>query len=155
MPTINSGVKRFENGGILTLTVSATAQIMANVMPGTLKVSEGFAKRLEYTDRGVQQTPIPGDEELCVAEFELRLGKLQGSNELMTLARASGTNGAIKTYDSLEIKFLDGPSAATGEKITMANCWFDSVPKVETGEFDRITGIMIKCKKADYTPASF
>lgn len=157
MPAINAGAKRFENGGIVTLTVSATGYTVGLLVPGTLKVSEGRKKLIEFTDRGTQQTPIIGDDELCMAEFEVYLGKLQGSNELLTLARAAGTNGALKTYDSLELKFPDSPTASTGEKLTMANCWFDGIPKVEAGSdgLDRITGITIKCKKADYTAASY
>lgn len=156
MPAVNASVKRFENGGILTLTASATAYTVSNIQPGTVKITEGQRKRLEYTDRGTQQTPLAGDEALCQVEVELKLGKLQGTGEVLALARATGTNGAVMVYTSAEIKIPDAPSSSTGEKVTLSNFWFDGVPKVESGaDFDRITGIVMKCKLADYVVASY
>lgn len=156
--TAHANPRRFENSGTAVLTTAADTITVANVEPGSVKVMEGQRTRLEYTDRSVQQTPLEGDDTLCRVSFSVR--GLDFTTATSLYALAAGVSAAATTVPTqatgLVLSWPNYRGASTGQKITMANCWFDKVPEIQTSDqLDSHRDITIVCKLADFTKATY
>lgn len=151
-------VYRFEDGGTAILTTATDTITVKNIIPGSLKVMESTRGRFEYTDRSVQQRPKETDDGLCKLSFSVRGLDFTTATSLYALSAAvnasAGTVPIIAT--GLEVKVPNYRGAATGQKITMANVWFDKVPVIQTNqEVDTIQEITLCCVMADFSKATY
>lgn len=151
MPNINAGpARRFESGGSLVLNDGATAYTVLLIEPGTFKHTPPTRDGLNYTDRGVQQSPIEGDDTL--GEFELVVKAVAyEATSLVSLALAVSTNGLKKEYTSLVASVLDGRGGTTVLKETLGFVTFAAPERAAGTDFDKIT---LKGKFRTYTPAA-
>lgn len=156
MSNINAGtVLRFDNGGVLTLTKSASQYVIANLEGGGVTI-EKIPKRkvLPYTDRGVQQVPLEGDDQLALVTVRAKR-VLYATGDLFALLSAAGTAGQVNLFDSLEIKTPGYRGSVAGDKFTMTNCWLadDSFkPLVGGADFD---GVEFSIEGPNLTPTTF
>lgn len=139
MPDVNAGTpRRFEAGGVITLTDGATVYTIKNTQPGTLRIAPGMTERLNYTDRGVQQTPLEGDDQLTEIDIDCKVASLDSDN-LYQLASAAGSSGLVKLYD-LDIQIEDYRGASAGDEISGLEVWFREPPVIQAGaDFDTIS----------------
>lgn len=133
MPDINTSVRRFENGGILDLVESATTNTIKNIVAGSLRWMPSMRERITYKDRGVQQTPLPGDDTLSEIEVEVRIGSYAASTLYALLMTADATSGALQVFDSLIIRIPAGRGATTGETLTWSDVWLAEPPQWQAG----------------------
>jgi len=160
MASVNahSTPRRFENSGTAILTTATDTITVQNIVPGSVKVMEGNRGRFEYTDRSVQQTPIELDDSLCRVSFDVRGLDFTTATSLYALAAAvNAAAGTVPTHTAgLVLSWPNFRGASVGQKITMANCWFDKVPEIATSDqVDSIPTITIVCKMADFTKATY
>lgn len=156
MANFNSSPRRIEAGAIITCNDGTTTNTLTVLEPGTYRFKPGWYKALEYTDRGVLQTPLEGDEQ--PGELELSV-KYTGSNNAADLkkflqTRTTGT-GLMKLYTWV-IKNPDYKGAATGEQITLTGCYLsDGAPEVKAGtEFD-LLNVKMKHNAAQETTTTY
>lgn len=150
--------RRFEDSGTAILTTAADTITVANVIPGSVKVMEGNRGRFEYTDRSVQQTPKETDDSLCRVSFSVRGLDFTTATSLYALAAAvNASAGTVPTHTAgLVLSWPNYRGASVGQKITMANCWFDKVPEIQTNaDVDTIQDITFVCKMADFSKATY
>lgn len=140
MTTTNAYPRRIEAGAIITINDGTTTHTVTVVEPGSFRFKAGFYKALEYTDRGVMQTPLEGDEQPGEVEFSFKYTGSASATDLKKFlqSRTTGT-GLMKMYTWV-IKNPDYKGAATGEQITLANCFLgDGAPEIKAGtEFDML-----------------
>ena len=129
MANANSTVRRIENGGTLDLTVSGTAYTILNIKDGTLEFEPGMYERVNYKDRGVNQTPLEGDEMLGKLSLTVRCGAKQGADSLYAKLLTAGSSGLAFLFTSLVVKWPDSRGASTGESATFSNLWLAEPPK--------------------------
>lgn len=130
MANINDAVRRFENGGSLLVGTDP----VLNIVPGSLKFKPAMRERIEYTDRGVQQTPLLGDDMYGELSFSTR-GKpaINGSVESAYskfFAEAGTTTPDVFT---LVIKIPTYRGAATYDNLSFANCFLTEPPQMTAG----------------------
>lgn len=141
MGTFNNTLRRIEAGAIITINDGTTTNTLTALEPGTYRFKAGWYKALEWTDRGVLQTPYEGDEQPGEVEFSC---KYSGSNNALDLKKfmqsRDTTTGKMKLY-TIVIKNPDYKGAATGEQITLTGCYLsDGAPEIKAGaEFDMIS----------------
>ena len=130
MANINSNpVFRFENGGTLELTVGGTTYTILNIKDGSLSFQPGMYERVNYKDRGVNQTPLEGDEMLGELECTIRCGAKQGADSLYAQLMTAGSSGLAKLFTILVAKWPAYRGASTGESATFSNPWLAEPPK--------------------------
>ena len=134
--TIHDVTRRFESGGILTISgFGADTLTIAGVVPGSLNFTPPGRQVLPFTDRGVQQAPLDGDDELGKVSFDVR-GSKETTNHLMTLVTAA-PSGATATEGTITIKFPDGRGASTGLVYAFAGVSRGELPSYKAGtDFD-------------------
>ena len=119
---VNTALRTFENSGVLKINNGTDDLVVGNIVPGTLKVTLPRREQKPYTDRGVQQTPVMGDDTLGELSVDLRLGKKTGSEILAQLGAANASGVAVKTF-TVTIDVPDYRSATTGERFTSSNAF--------------------------------
>lgn len=155
MADINTSTRRFENGGIFQITESATATPVLLIVPGSISWTPSFRSRIEFTDRGVQQTPMEGDDILSEISVQVYTGKFHTS-ELYTLLMSAGASGSPQLFDSLLIKIPDNRSATTGESLTWSNFWLAEPPTFQAGGQNGMDTMTFKLKaKTGPTTATY
>lgn len=134
--TIHDVTRRFESGGTVTITgFGADTLTIPGVVPGSLNFTPPARNVLPYTDRGVQQVPLDGDDELGKVSFDVR-GSKETTNHLMTLVTAA-PSGATATEGTITIKFPDGRGASTGLVYAFAGVSRGELPSYKAGtDFD-------------------
>jgi len=135
---VNTVQRRFEDSGVFEVNNGTDDLVVANTMPGTVRVTLPKRTAIEHVDRGVQQQPVQGDDELGELEVTLKAGKKTG-NDLMTALNTTptGTN-LVKEY-IVTIDIPDNRGASTGDRFTTANAFLAQQMELQTGaEFDQI-----------------
>jgi hypothetical protein len=141
MPSTNSTLRRVEAGAIITVSDGTTTNTLTCLEPGTWKFKAGFYKALEWTDRGVLQVPYEGDEQPGELELSVKYTGSANAADLKKFLQTRDTaTGKMKMY-TWTIKNPDYKGAATGELITLSNCFLgDGAPEIKAGnEFDMIS----------------
>ena len=120
-----SGLRTFENGGVLNIVDGATTSTVLNLTEGSVKWKAAMRERIEWKDRGVIQTPGEGDDTPSDVEFEVFMGSVQSSTELYQLLTKvkSSPDGFVQVFTSVVIKLPGYRGASTGESITFGSCW--------------------------------
>ncbi len=119
----NVTVKRWENGGTLTITGATDTHPIKNIKAGGISFKPVMRERLYYKDRGVQQQPLEGDDTLGELTVEVRAGALAGSTALMTLLVAEDATDThvAKEYASFIMDFPNTRDSSAGERFTFTN----------------------------------
>jgi hypothetical protein len=134
MPDLNTGVRRFNSGATVTLGTDP----IKNIEGGSVSWEYLVRQRLEYTDRGIQQTPLEGDDQLCDITLTVKAG-IQVTNGLTNTLIAASSNNLVKTF-ALAIRIPNSQGAAAGESFTWAAVWLVDKPKFQEGVgFDTIS----------------
>lgn len=122
MPNSNTVLKRFEAGGILTISDGTTTLTILRIKAGSLKFDPGFYDPIEYKDRGVIMVPLEGDEMPGDVEFEVFFsGGADASDVIKHLMQRDTTNYLMKEY-TIVAKFPNNKGAAAGHQVTFAHC---------------------------------
>lgn len=136
----NDTPKRFEAGGKFILIDGATEYELLQMEPGSVSLEPGGYEPLNYTDRGVQQFPLEGDERLSMIKATLKLSEFDSST-LIALGNGRDTStGKMKAF-GVRIEWYDHKGAATGDSAAYANtkCYFTKPPVIKTGDkFDTV-----------------
>lgn len=144
----------FESGGIFTLTSGATDYVFFNINPGTLRFVPGGYQPLNYTDRGVQQSPLEGDERLSRIEVDIKLTTLAASQAYQLLTARDTTTGLMKQH-TVKIQWPTVKGGATGHQVTATRCYCPTLPTIEAGtEFDTMK-IVLESLDALPAPATY
>lgn len=119
MANINAVPVVFEHGGIITIG----SDTILNVEKGSMRFAPGIREVKEFTDRGVIQNPLEGDELPTDLEFDIKHTGGAGAAELFELmtAQPNPVTGYKKQY-SIVVKFPDYSGATTGDQYTFAKC---------------------------------
>lgn len=134
MANINATARRiFENAGVLTITISASAYIVLQIVPGSVKFRPGMARRVPQVDRGVISTPMEADAQPSEVEFQVYATVYTTSEIYSKIVAAAGSNGLAFIVDSIEVKTPANRLASTGDKATFANAWLNEMPEFQTG----------------------
>lgn len=138
---VNTVVRAFENSGVLKINNGTDDLVVGNIVPGTLQVTLPRREQKPFTDRGVQQTPVMGDDTLGEIQVDVRLGKKTGNELLAQLIAANASGVSVKTY-TVTIDVPDNRGASTGERFTSANAFLMESLKSQEGtsaEAGRVT----------------
>lgn len=131
----NGTVKRWLNGGTLTITGAADTHPILNIHEGALTFKPVMRERLYYKDRGVQQQPLEGDDTLGELSVEVNCGALVGSTALMSLLIAEDATDAqvAREYASFIMDFPNTRGSSAGERLTFANVSIPEPPEFGKG----------------------
>jgi len=131
MADLNAVVKLYNAfGGEIRIT-SASGDRIVNVIPGSVMWSPGRRVPFEFTDAGVIQTPLQGDEEAGEFGFDLRGGSYNAGTDPYELYQAIPSSATV-TLVTFLIRVPDYPGAATGQVITLTGCWLAERISVQT-----------------------
>lgn len=134
MADLNTGVRRLESGAEVLLGTD----VLKNTQPGSISWSTPIRQRLEYTDRGTQQVPLEGDDQLCDISISLKAGGQAGATGIINALNVASTNNLAKTY-GLAVKIPNLKGAAAGESFTWAAVWLAEPAQFRAGvDFDTI-----------------
>lgn len=112
--TIHPSVVRFESGGLLVFSDGTDVLTIANVVPGSLSFEPPMPQQgLDYSDRGVQQARLQGDDGLGSLSFRTRGTKYFTKNLTEVLSAANTTANTMKEW-TVTIKVPDYRGATTG-----------------------------------------
>ena len=147
---------RIEAGSTITLNDGTTTFELKNLEPGTVRLKPGGVEMLTWTDRGAQQTPVIGDDQLTSVEMSLKLAKTASSQRFVAMSQTQqdATSLVAKLY-TLVIKMLDSRGAATGLSWTLANCYFAEPVEVQSGAKFDIVRLKLMSKTPTVTEATF
>lgn len=148
MPATTSGYRRIEAGAILTFNDGTTTWTFTSIRPGTLRWKAGHHKPLNFTERGEQQFPYEGDEQLSEFELDVLYAGAQATDDVgkFLLARDT-TTGKMKSW-TIVLKNPTLKGSVTGEQITWANSYLMDGLEFNAGtEFDQL-----KCKMGSTEP---
>jgi len=149
---VNTVQRRFEDGGLVTIGDGTDVLTPYNLMPGTVKHSMPKRTAIEHTDRGIQQQPVMGDDELGTLEFTLKVGKVTGDDLMTTLNVTPTTTNLVKEY-TVTIKVPNYRSATTGDVFTTTNAFLaEQMVRSAGTEFDTIN---VKMKFRTATLATY
>lgn len=113
--SIHADVVRFESGGILTFTDGSDTLTVKNIVPGSLSFDPPMPQEgLDYSDRGVQQAAVQGDDGLGSLTFRTRGTKFFARNliNLLTVSNPASVN-TMREW-TVTIKNPDYRGATTG-----------------------------------------
>ena len=134
MPDLNTGVRRFNSGATVTLGTDP----IRNIEGGSVSWEYLVRQRLEYTDRGIQQVPLEGDDQNCDISLSLKAGIQVTNGIINTLIAASSTNLA-RTF-AFSVRIPNSQGAVAGESFVWAAVWLAEPPQFQAGaDFDTIT----------------
>lgn len=140
MASINTATRRFEEGGIFTITESGDKEVQL-IVAGSISWKPSFKMPIKFTDRGLQQPPKEGDQEVSEISLQVHTGKFAGS-ELYSVLMAAASGGSPNFFDTLTLKIPDNRAASTGELLTWSNVWLAEAPTYQaggTGALDTMT----------------
>lgn len=124
MANVNTNAQRFLAGGILEIVDGGTTHTLLNLKPGSLRWKPATASPVTYTDRGVQQQPLRGDDVLGEVSVEVHAMAFE-TNSLYDVLMAEGTNGVVKEY-TINIKIpTAGRGGSSGELIPFLTAHID------------------------------
>lgn len=134
MPAVNGTVRRFNNGGVLTID----GNTVSNIVSGSIKFQEMSRARIEYSDRGVIQQPLEGDDQAMDIEFTVNCGVYTGAGSLYASLVGSGSNGLVDTVSGIIVDIPDYRGASTGTRFTWATSganyiWVAERPTYQAG----------------------
>ncbi|MGE3175859.1 MAG: hypothetical protein AB7O32_00200 [Vicinamibacterales bacterium] len=147
MANINTTIKKFTSfgGQLFNGTAAAGSRIM-NHVPGSVAWNPGMRTPVEYTPDAAIATPLEGDPTPGDFEFELYGGSYNAGTDPYELFQAYGTDGTVPLY-TFTLRVPDYLGAATGQEISIANCWLAEPPKVKTnGGGNQLDTIAFKFK---------
>lgn len=146
MPNVNAAPKRFENSGTATITISAAAYIVLNIVPGTLYQKPLQYDRIEYTDRAVPQVPIEGDGTYAEFGFDYLAGKW-ATGDIYDRIVTAATANTVFVYDSIVFQQPDFRGHTAGYKFTYTSPWCHQYPqyKAEAGNGLDRWSVVFKC----------
>lgn len=113
---VHEDVVRFESGGTINLvkTSGGDDYTIQNVVPGSLSFEPPMPQQgLDYTDRGVQQARLQGDDGLGSLSFRTRGTKYDVAS-LMTILSAVNTTANTMIEWTVTIKVPAYRGATTG-----------------------------------------
>lgn len=130
MATLNSGVRRFSNGGSITID----GDTVANFEDGTLAFSQKPRTRITLKSGGNLIGPFELDEQVQEISLSLHAGS-QATNSIRAALLAAGSGGAPASF-AVVVTIPDSRGAATGESYTWSATWLtdEGVPYVTGGE---------------------
>ena len=135
--TLNSGTRlRFENAGVLRFKLASDDVIPLRIVKGTLQVIEGRVAGIPQMYAGKLREVLHGDERQSQIRFRVGVtadGLLSSTGLLDRIDPAPGTSNA-KTVFSTEIDLPNGPTATTGHRVTLTNCYVAEPPSLQTGD---------------------
>jgi len=131
MTAINTNTRRFESGGILTITESGDKEVQL-IVAGSVTFKAAFSPPIKFSDRGVQQTPKEGDAEVSEIRFQVYTGKFAGS-ELYSVLMAAASGGSPNLFDTIKIQIPDNGGAAAGRRSPWTNAWLAEAPQYQAG----------------------
>lgn len=140
MPAINAGLPvRFENGGVLTLTISATAYTISNIVGGSIEFVEPSYEEIEYKDRGLQQQPGLGDQRLGMLKCTCQATTFAAS-DLRDRLKTAGSAGKVYEFDSIIFDVPAYRGASTGMRYTAlgASLKVDTLKYKAGSEWDQV-----------------
>lgn len=147
---VNTVQRRFEDGGLLTIGDGTDVLTVYNIMPGTFKHSMPKRTPIEHTDRGVQQQPVMGNDELGTVEFTLKVGRTTG-DDLMTSLNVTPTNTNLVKEYTVTAKVPGYRSGTTGDVFTTTNAYLaEQMVRSAGTEFDTIA-VRMKFRTATLT----
>lgn len=114
MSAINTVVRRWENGGVVTID----GDTISNVEAGTLKWTPAMRTRIEYKDRGIPQAPLEGDDGYSDIELEVKIGDYEGVDSIYTKLMAAGSSGLAKQLTNFIVTIPNYRGASAGQTIT-------------------------------------
>lgn len=141
MPAINDGnAVTFNVGGEIDIVIGATTHTLSLKEPGTLTWTDGRENLRRYTDGGVQQTPIKGDQRLTTIGIDAKVAHSgTPADDLYSILNAAGTGGAPLAIASIQVRVPDDTDSAAGTSYTWANCWpSEDLVYQEGAEFDMV-----------------
>lgn len=146
MPNVNTTPKRFESGGVLTITPTlptGSAMTVLNINPGTLNFSKPIREAHPYTDRGVQQQPLEGDNGRGKFKIVVKAVKREAAGLLATLAAngpTSSSNAGCKATFQIDVTIPDALGGSVSTRYTFADFFLTSPPEFQAGaDFDSVT----------------
>lgn len=142
MANINQTVRRWENGGLLTINNGAAYDVF-NVVRGTLEITDAFPQPIAYWDRATPQTPLVGDTQYGEARFTINAGKFDGTElwDVLTAA-ASPASNLVREF-TVTVKIPTYGGATTGESLTIADAHLAEPPKWRAGtELDTVEFVL-------------
>lgn len=151
MPNVNQGLPiRLEANGVIQLVDGVTEYDIFALEPGTVEIHPGFYEPLTYKDRGEQQPPLEGDEQLSTVRLTLKLTTLQAS-EVYAILTSRASDGKMKLF-SFVAKWKDTKHGGTYEVATIANCFLSNgAPVIRTS--DRFDLLEIEMMSIEPLPA--
>lgn len=142
MANANQTVRRFENGGTLTINNGAD-YVVFNIVSGTLSITDAFPQPLKYWDRATPQTPLVGDTQYGEVRFSIRGGKFDGSGELWDILSAAAAASNLVREFTVVAKIFTYAGAATGESLTISDAHLAEPMKFQAGtELDQVDIVM-------------
>ncbi len=153
--TVNQApATRLENGSIIDfINAAGDVYTVKLVEPGTYREKPGGYEALEYIDRGVQQTPLEGDERPSEIELSVKHTSKHDAGELRQTLAARDTATDLLPLWQVRIK---QPKTKTGAGATnyattlYTRCYVAERPDIVAGQkFDMMN---IKFKSLDVTP---
>lgn len=142
MATTNATVRRWENGGLLTIN-NGTAYDISNIVRGTVEITDAFPQPIMYHDRATPQVPLVGDTQYGEARFSINAGKFDGTElwDILTAA-ASPASNLVREF-TVTVKIPTYGGAATGESLTIADAHLAEPPKWKAGtELDTVDFVL-------------
>lgn len=118
MANTNTTVKRWNSGGLLKFG----SDTVLNTQEGSLEFTPPRRAAIPFSDRGVQQTPLDGDEQLGEWKVSLKCGHGDATS-LMATYNANPSATANATTFTVVIDVLDYRGATTGKRMTLTNCF--------------------------------
>lgn len=112
-------------------------------------------ERINYMNGNTPQRPLEGDLMIGSIEFEAIAGGLVEAKGLIAFATTRGADGGIKTFTTATLQIPDYDGATTGQQIVMTSPWFEGVPTYRAGKPDRIQGLRLCCKYADWAASTY
>jgi hypothetical protein len=139
---IHEDVVRFESGGTINLvkTSGGDDYTVYNVVPGSLSFEPPMSQQgLDYTDRGVQQARLQGDDGLGSLSFRTRGTKFDALG-LMTILSAANTTANTMTEWTVTIKVPNfrGASGASAATVTVLVASRNKVDFKAGTDFDEV-----------------
>lgn len=132
---VNTTLKRFLNGGILTLVSGSDTLTIKNIEDGEMTFTPPTREVIEYKDTGVQQQALEGDDVYGEVSITLNAGQLAGSNSLYAELFTAGSGGLVNEFASLTIDIPTSRGAATGERtvLSLLHTKMDPPPQFKKG----------------------
>ena len=146
MANVNTTPKRFESGGTITITPTlptGTAMTVLSKQPGTLNFTKPIREAHPYTDAGVQQQPLEGDNGRGKFKMVVKAVKREAAGLLTTLAAngpSSSSNAGCKATFLIEVTIPEAIGGAVSTRYTFTDFFLTNPPEFQAGtDFDTVT----------------